>query len=246
MAAAVTARMFVRLAVTAGLAVAAWLLSLLFSATASASESTDTGDGGGGLLGVVSSTTGALTSAVSDTVDTTLHTVTDTLDTATKVVGGTLDTVTGVVDETVDAVAPAPKQPAAQPIAVTPVAESSTSVQKATKAKSADRSKSKRAPVHSDVAQPTTDVRVADLARTAAPTSSASGGTNGSGGGQLPTAPCSTTAAAASAADSAGKKLFALAADAATAGRLNAAGTGSAQPAAATVAAASLPCTSPD
>lgn len=263
--AAFTSRVLARLAVTAGLAVLGWLLTLLFSSSASAAEPDDgAGDRGlfggvvggvtdtttnvvGGTLDTVDSATNGLTSTVTKTVDATVEAVTDTLDTAARTVDNTVGAVTGVVDDTVYVVSPAPEAPAAQPVAVTPVAEA-PAVKKVTKAAPADRpERSDRAAVRSDLARPeVTGTQVADLPRAAGSTSAAGSADSTPFGSKLPTAPACGTAAAAVAADQAGKKLFALPADQAWSGSLQQLGLGSPQPAAATVAAAALPCTSPD
>lgn len=264
--AAFTSRVLARLAVTAGLAVLGWLLTLLFSSSASAAESDDAaGDGGllggvvggvtdtttnvvGGTLNAVDSATNGVTSTVTKTLNTTVHTVTDTLNTATRTVDNTVDAVTGVVDDTVDVVAPAPEAPTAQPVAVTPVAEAPAVVKKAPKAAPADRPEpSARAAVRSDLARPeVAGAQVADLPRAAGSTTAAGNADSSPFGSQLPTAPACSTAAAAVVGDHAGKKLFALPAGQAWVGSLQQLGLGSPQPAAATVAAAALPCTSPD
>lgn len=272
-AVAVTSRILARMAVTAGLAVVGWLLTLAFSSSASAAEA-GSDDGGGGLLGGVGGVVGGLadttsnladttlktvkstTDTVTKTVQSTVKTVTDTVKTTTGVVDDTLDNVTGTVGDTVDTVdTVTPEVPATQPVEAAPAetspapAVSKPAAKAVTKKASADRPKpSARAVVRTDLARPDeSPTRVADVPRAAGSSSAASNGSDsGPFGSKLPSAPCGTASSAAVAADSAGKKLSGLAADSATISHPQRTATGSAQPAAATVAAASLPCTSPD
>lgn len=262
----VTSRILARMAVTAGLAVVGWLLMLVFSSSASATEvSSDDGGGGllGGVVGGLAGTTSnfadttvkivkSTTDTVTNTVQSTVKTVTDTVKITTDVVGDTLDNVTGTVDTVTPAV-PAETQPVeAAPVETSPApapAVSKPAPKAVTKKASADRPKpSARALVRSDMARPDeSPPRIVDLPRAVGSAPAASDGSDSTPfGSKLPSTPCGTASAAAAPADSAGKKLSGMVAGSATISHLQRSATGSVQPAAATVAAASLPCTSPD
>jgi hypothetical protein len=105
----------VRLALTAGFAVAGWLLCGLAASAASASElpqtpssatsaTTPTDNGGGLLGGLLGNTVGSLGNTVNGTVNTLLGTVNTTVNTTLSTVNTTLGTVGTTVTSIVDSV----------------------------------------------------------------------------------------------------------------------------------------------
>lgn len=263
-------RLLVRLALTAGFVLAGWLLATVFASSASASESTDSGDSRGNLLGgltdtvgnltdttssltgqtlkTVSSATGDLTKTVTDTVDTTVDTATGVVDKTVGTVTGTVGAVTGTVGDTVDTVtggAQLPAPIAAEPVATAPASDTQSTTVKKDRA-SADRpTPSARAAVRSDVPFASgTDAPVSTAPSRSAGGAAASGG-SGSGDFQLPLAPVSGAVASAAASDAASKNPVGIL-PATTSERLRLLGVGAAQQASATAAAAELPRTSPD
>lgn len=273
--AAFGARLVARLAVIAGLAIAGFALTLLFSASASAGErsgdpnGTDGPNGKGrGLLGVVGgvtnttatvtgktletvdTTTRTVTTTATKTVDTAVDTVTSTVGTATGAVDDTLDAVTGTVGGVVDPVLPAPEAPAdVTPATETPAAKAPAAEARKAVSAADRRDDRKRAAARSEQPQPGPAGEPVTLLRSgsvAAATAPAGGHGGSPLGQQLPVAPASGATATAASADGASKNPLAILQTLVSETQLRLIGGGCTSPAAGSGIAAALPCTSPD